>query len=133
VFSVRDGLTLQLAGLAGSYLLLSALGLLLPREAAARFVSALRDNAAVAHAVGAVAFFIGAGGLLLHTRFSRPIEALVTLTAGWWALEGAAVLAAPSLVLARPDTAAHLRRMNLLALPVALILIAAAVFGHVES
>jgi hypothetical protein len=49
------------------------------------------------------------------------------LTALWWVLEGALMLAAPQRVLERPDAGKHLCRMNLVAIPVAVALTATGV------
>ncbi len=117
--------TPELAAVTGAYLLLSAAGLLAPGRAEA-VVADLQAHPAVAHVLGAVAFFVGAAVVALHPRFGSPLEALVTLTGIWWALEGAATLAAPNLLLSRPDAARHLRRMNLLALPVGAVLLGGA-------
>jgi hypothetical protein len=117
--------TPQLAAVAGAYLLLSAAGLL-ARGRAEAVVADLRAHPAVAHVLGAVAFLVGAALIALHPRFGSPLEALVTLTGIWWALEGAALLVAPARLLSRPDAAIHLRRMNLLALPVGVLLLGGA-------
>jgi hypothetical protein len=54
------------------------------------------------------------GGVIAVWRpgFSGPCAALVSLTALWWLLEGALMLAAPQRVLERPDAGKHLRRMT---------------------
>jgi hypothetical protein len=123
--------TLELAAVAGSYLLLSAVGLLLPGRAQA-VIDDLRAHPAATHALGAVAFFVGAAMIVLHPRFGSPLEALVTLTGIWWAVEGAATLVAPGRLLSRPDAAVHLRRMNLLALPVGALLLGGALFAFAK-
>ena len=123
--------TPELAAVAGAYLLLSAAGLLAPGRAGA-VIDDLRAHPAAAHAMGAVAFFVGAAIIALHLRFGTPLEALVTLTGIWWTLEGAATLAAPSLLLSRPDAAIHLRRMNLLALPVGALLLGGALLDFAK-
>jgi len=124
--------TSELAAVAGSYLLLSAAGLLTPGRAEA-VIDDLKAHPAAAHAVGAVAFLVGAVIIALHPRFGSAMEALVTLTGAWWALEGAATLAAPTLLLSRPDAATHLRRMNLLALPVGALLVAGALLDFTKA
>ena len=126
--------TSELAAVTGAYLLLSAAGLLAPGRAEA-VVADLRAHPAVTHVLGAVAFFVGAAVVALHPRFGSPLEALVTLTGIWWALEGAATLVAPGRLLSRPDAARHLRRMNLIALPVGAVLLGGAllVFAKVLS
>ncbi len=124
--------TPELAAIAGGYLLLSAAGLLAPGRAAA-VVADLQAHPAVAHALGAVAFFVGAAIIALHPRFGSPLESLVTLTGIWWALEGAATLVAPARLLSRPDAALHLRRMNLLALPVGALLLGGALLDFAKA
>ena len=123
--------TPELAAVAGSYLLLSAAGLLMPSRAEA-VIDDLKAHPAAAHAIGAVAFFVGAAIIALHPRFSSPLEILVSLTGIWWALEGAATLVAPKLLLSRPEAAIHLRRMNLLALPVGALLLGGAVLAFAK-
>ena len=123
--------TSELAAVAGAYLLLSAAGLLAPGRAEA-VIDDLRAHPAAAHAMGAVAFFVGAAIVALHPRFGSPLEALVTLTGLWWALEGAVTLAASSLLLSRPDAAIHLRRMNLLALPAGALLLVGALLDFTK-
>ncbi|MET0272448.1 MAG: hypothetical protein ABW360_05620 [Phenylobacterium sp.] len=110
----------------GAYMLVSAIGFLVPARSAEDTVRTWRENRAVAHVTGAVAFFVGAAILTIHPRVGDWAEALVTVTAGWWVLEGAVMLAAPGLLLARLDAGGHLRRMNFVALPVGLALLAAA-------
>ena len=124
--------TPELAAVAGAYLLLSAAGLLSPGRAGA-VIDDLRAHPAAAHAMGAVAFFVGAAVIALHPRFGTPLEGLVTLTGLWWVLEGAATLAAPGLLLSRPHAAIHLRRMNLLALPVGALLLGGALLAFTKA
>jgi len=123
--------TSELAAVAGAYLLFSAAGLLAPGRAEA-VVEDLRSHPAAAHAMGAVAFFVGAAIVAFHPRFGAPLEVLVTLTGIWWALEGAATLAAPTRLFSRPDAAIHLRRMNLLALPLGALLLGAALLDFAK-
>lgn len=123
--------TPELAAVAGSYLLLSTAGLLMPGRAEA-VIDDLKAHPAAAHALGAVAFLVGAAILAVHPRFGSPLEALVTLTGIWWTIEGAAMLVAPGLLLSRPDAAVHLHRMNLLALPVGILLLGGAVLAFAK-
>ncbi len=123
--------TPELAAVAGSYLLLSAAGLLMPGRAQA-VIDDLKAHPAAAHALGALAFFVGAALLAIHPSFGSPLEALVTLTGIWWAVEGGVTLAAPRLLLSRPDAALHLRRMNLLALPVGALLLGGSVLAFAK-
>lgn len=116
-----------LAGGVGCYLLLSATGVLAQSEAVEEFVQGLRANRVMAHVTGAVAFFVGGLILLLNPGFGDWIAVLLSLTALWWMVEGALLLAAPSVFVGRSDAGRHFRRMNLLALPVGLALTAGAV------
>ena len=124
--------TPELAAVAGAYLLLSAAGLLAPGRAEA-VVADLRAHPAAAHVMGAVAFFVGAAVVALNPRFGSPLEALVTLTGIWWALEGGAMLVAPTRLLSRPGAPIHLRRMNLLALPVGAVLLGGALLVFTKA
>lgn len=123
-----DAVIPYLAGLVGVYLLLSAAGLLLPATAADEFVSALKANRALAHCVGAVAFFVGGAILLLNHGFGHWVSVLLSLTALWWVAEGAVMLAAPNLIVSRAGAARQLRHMNFVALPLGLALL----FGGVS-
>ncbi len=111
------------AAIAGTYLLLSAAGLL-RRGVAETFMADLGARPASAHTVGAVAFFVGASLLALALAGRDTLSILVGLTGVWWMLEGAVTLAAPHLLHARTDAARHLRRMNLVAIPMGLLLLA---------
>ena len=124
VFGAEDQLTGSLATAVGGYLLLSAAGVLSRRDAAAHFVESLRGSPALAHVTGAVAFFVGAGLLLVHHRWDAPLEALVSAVAVWWLVEGGAMLALGPRLLSRADAPIHFRRMNGLAIPTGLILLA---------
>lgn len=115
---IPDTLTPFLAVGAGCYLLLSATGVLVQSEAVEEFVQGLRTNRVMAHLTGAVAFFVGGSILLINPGFGDWIAALLSLTAFWWMVEGALMLAAPSIAVGRSDAGRHFRRMNLLALPV---------------
>ena len=119
----ENSLTCSLALFLGAYFLLSAAGVLVRRDAAPAMIAALRDNPAVAHVTGAVAFFVGAGLLLVHCRWLSPAQALVSAVAVWWMIEGGLMLALGPRLFSRPDAAVHFRRMNLIALPVGLALV----------
>ena len=129
----EDQLTCSIALISGAYLLLSAIGVVSRRDTAERIIVALRDNPALTHAVGAVAFFVGAGLLTLHHRWATPTEALVSAVAAWWALEGALTLALGTALFRRPDTAVHFRRMNFVAIPVGLALVTLALLPLLET
>lgn len=126
-----DALTPFLAGGVGAYLLLSATGVLAKSTALEEFVQDLRTSPALAHMTGAVAFFIGGAILLINPGFGSWIAALLSLTAVWWMAEGALMLAAPDLVVARSDAGRHFQRMNILALPVGFALIVGAILQFV--
>ena len=112
----------------GGYLLFSAAGVLVPKTAVRDRVEALRTSKGLAHLTGAVAFFVG-GGLLAVVRpgFSSWEDVLISLTAIWWLVEGAAALSASQFILARRDAPRHFYRMNLVALPVGAALLVAGV------
>lgn len=122
-----DTLIPFLAGGVGIYLLLSATGVLAQSGAVEEFVQELRANRAIAHLTGAVAFFVGGLILLINPGFGDWIAVLLSLTAVWWMVEGAFMLAAPSVVVSRSDAVYHFRRMNMLALPVGLALTVGAI------
>jgi hypothetical protein len=84
--------TLVLAPVVGSYLCLCACGLL-RRGKAAEFLSDLRSHPASMHAVGAIAFLVGAGILSFNRHWLWPADILLNLVALWWAFEGAGMLA----------------------------------------
>jgi hypothetical protein len=117
-----ETLTLLLAVGAGCYLLLSAVGVLTQSRAAEEFVHGLRTNRVLAHLTGAVAFFVGGLILLTNPGFGDWIPGLLSLTALWWMVEGALMLAAPGIAVGRSDAGRHFRRMNMLALPVGMAL-----------
>jgi UPF0716 family protein affecting phage T7 exclusion len=122
-----DTLTPWLAGGVGCYLLLSATGVLAQSKAAEEFVQGLRTNRVITHLTGAVAFFVGGIILLLTPGFGSWLAALLSLTALWWIVEGALMLAAPTIALGRSDAGRHFRHMNMLALPVGLALAVGAI------
>jgi hypothetical protein len=125
--TLPDTLTPFLAGGVGCYLLLSATGALAQSGAVEEFVQGLRVNRVMAHLTGAVAFFIGGLILLTNPGFSDWIAALLSLTALWWMVEGALMLAIPSVALSRSDAGRHFRRMNMLAVPVGFALTVGAI------
>ena len=122
-----DALTPFLAGGVGCYLLLSATGILAQSRAVEEFVQELRTNRVMAHLTGAVAFFVGGTILLINPGFGDWIAVLLSLTALWWVVEGALMLAAPRIAVSRSDAGRHFRHMNMLALPVGLALIVGAI------
>jgi len=130
LFVVHAETTLLLAPVVGAYLILSALGVLLGR---AGFVDDLRDHPAVLHAVGALAFLVGAGIVSFHRDWSSPADATVSLTGCWWALEGAGLLAAPNAfkhALGHPRYEPTFRVMNIAGLAVGGYLASVAVLGR---
>ncbi|MET3710651.1 hypothetical protein ABIC65_001331 [Sphingomonas trueperi] len=90
--------TLVLAPVLGIYLLVSAVGFLRFPTAVADFSRDLCRHPAAMHAVGAVAFFVGAGIVSFHRHWGNPAEIAVTATGLWWAFEGAGMLAWPGSV-----------------------------------
>jgi len=90
--------TLVLAPVLGIYLLVSAVGFLRFPTAVADFSRDLCRHPAAMHAMGAIAFFVGAGIVSFHRHWSNPAEIAVTATGLWWALEGAGMLASPAAV-----------------------------------
>lgn len=87
--------TLIIAPVVGAYLCLSGAGLL-QKDEAAHFLSDISKHPAAMHAVGAVAFFTGAGLLSFHRHWETPAEIILNLVAILWAYEGAGMIADPA-------------------------------------
>ncbi|CAN5513219.1 hypothetical protein BH10PSE14_BH10PSE14_23610 [soil metagenome] len=133
-FAVESGTTLALAPIVGTYLCLSAVGLLRHSEAEA-FLADLRAHPGAMHGVGAVAFFCGAGLLSLHRYWASPPEIALGAVAAWWLFEGAGLLASPALlrgVFEHRDAARRLRATNCLSIGVGIYLMLIGMFGHVR-
>ena len=81
----------------------------------------------MAHLTGALAFVVGGTILLVDSGFGDWVATLVSLTALWWMVEGALMLAAPRIAVGRSDAGRHFRHMNMLALPVGLVLTVGAI------
>lgn len=94
-FITASASTLIIAPVVGAYLCLSGAGLLRKGEAA-HFLSDISKHPAAMHAVGAVAFFTGAGLLSFHRRWETPAEIILNLVAVLWAYEGAGMIADPA-------------------------------------
>jgi hypothetical protein len=86
------------------------------------------------HAVGAIAFFAGAGLLSFHREWSRPPEIVLNVIALWWVVEGAGMLADPKRLQAVFSYSATARQVRLAtagaALPGAYLLLFG-LFGNV--
>jgi hypothetical protein len=126
--------TLWLAPIVGAYLCLSALGML-RREEAGEFIADLRDRPAALHAVGAVAFFVGAGLLSFHRHWSTPPEIILNLVAAWWLFEGAGMLADPKrmrAVFSRTATAKRVRLTTAIFILPGAYLLLIGFFGNVS-
>ena len=124
--------TLLLAPVVGAYLCVSAMGLLKSGEGN-RFLTDLRAHPASLHAVGAVAFFVGAGLLSLHRHWATPPEIIVNVVALWWTFEGAGMLANPtrlSLLFARPFALKQLRIASIVGVPLGAYLLLVGFVGH---
>jgi len=91
-FITASAPTLMIAPVVGAYLCLSGAGLLRKGEAA-HFLSDISKHPATMHAVGAVAFFTGAGLLSFHRHWEMPAEIILNLVAILWAYEGAGMIA----------------------------------------
>jgi hypothetical protein len=89
--------TVALAPVVGGYLIVSAAGLLRNGELRS-FLSDLEHHPAALHAVGAVAFFVGAFILTFQRSWSWPTDLALNLVAAWWLFEGAGMLASPRLL-----------------------------------
>lgn len=89
------GLTQPLALVIGGYLVLSS-GAMLRRDTADAFFDDLAAHAGSVHAVGAVAFFVGATILAFHWQWSSLAEMVVSGVAAFWAFEGAGLLFSPA-------------------------------------
>ncbi len=85
------------------------------------------------HALGAIAFLVGAGLLALHRHWSTPAEITLNLVAAWWAFEGAGMLADPARIRAVMEAHGSARwfaRLQLGAVPIGLYLITVGVVGN---
>jgi hypothetical protein len=126
--------TQWLAPIVGAYLCLSAAGAFRGEETG-RFLADLKDHPAAMHAVGAIAFFVGASILSLHRHWSTPPEILLNLVAAWWVFEGAGMLADPARLRAafsRPSSAGRLRLTTMVAALPGAYLVAFGVLGTVR-
>jgi hypothetical protein len=126
--------TQWLAPIVGTYLCLSALGAIRGEETG-RFIADLRDHPGAMHAVGAIAFFVGASLLSLHRHWSSPPEILLNVVAAWWVFEGAGMLADPARLRAafcRPGSANKLRLGTLVAALPGVYLVAFGLLGSVR-
>ncbi len=124
--------TLWLAPVVGAYLCLSAFGLL-RREECNRLIADLRDHPASLHAVGAIAFFVGAALLSFHRHWTTMPEVVVNLVAAWWVFEGTGMLANPALlrvVLVREVAVKQLRLTSLMGVPIGGYLLLVSLVGH---
>ncbi|OAN66091.1 hypothetical protein [Sphingomonas sp. TDK1] len=111
--------TLVLAPVLGIYLLASAVGFLRIPTAVADFSRNLCQHPAAMHAVGAVAWFVGASIVSFHRHWGNLAEISVTGTGVWWAFEGAGMLASPAAVaraLQHPRYISTMRAMQWVAL-----------------
>jgi hypothetical protein len=123
--------TLWLAPVVGAYLCASSIGLLRQGESQL-FVADLRDHPGAMHAVGAIAFFVGAAILSVHRHWATPPEVAVNLVAIWWTFEGAGMLMDPKRMrslFARNGTLKQLRITSLLSIPLGFYLLAVGLFG----
>lgn len=82
-FTAASTSTIVIAPVVGAYLCLSGGGLLRRGEASA-FLADLCSRPAALHAVGAVAFFVGASILSLHRQWAYPPEIVLNLVAAYW-------------------------------------------------
>jgi hypothetical protein len=123
--------SLRIAPVVGAYLCLSGAGLLRKGEAGA-FLSDLSDHPAAMHAVGGIAFFVGALLLSFHRHWATPAEIVVNLVAALWVFEGAGMLADPGRLratLANPHFATRLKRAQWVSFPVGLYLLTVGAIG----
>lgn len=126
--------TASLAPVVGVYLCLSAWGLLIRGELRA-FLQDLQQHSASAHAVGAVAFFIGGLILSWQRSWSLPGDVVLNLVAVIWIFEGAGMLASPALmrrVFGRSRTVAGLRMSFSVTAVLGLYLVAVGLAGNVR-
>ncbi|TFI56865.1 hypothetical protein E2493_18145 [Sphingomonas parva] len=124
--------TLWLAPVVGSYLCLSSVGLLRQGESR-RLTADLRDHPGAMHAVGAIAFFVGAALLSLHRHWATPPEIAVNLVAIWWTFEGAGMLLEPERLrsrFARSEAAKQLRVASLVSIPLGVYLLLVGLLGR---
>ena len=124
--------TIMLAPVAGAYALLSAYGLI-RRGGADDLVNDLQQHAGLVHAVGAVAFFVGAGILAFDLVWSFPADVALNALAVVWAFEGAGMLATPRLiqkVLSSSTAATGLRYSSAAAAILGIYLLLVAIAGH---
>ncbi len=126
--------TLWLAPVVGAYLCLSAAGFV-RRDEASRFIADLRDRPAAMHAVGAIAFFVGAAILSYHRDWTTVSGVTLNLVAVWWVFEGAGMLAdraSVRTVLYRDAAAKQLRLASIIGVPVGGYLLFVGLLGHLR-
>lgn len=126
--------TLRLSLVVGSYLCASSLGLSRLQNVRA-FLADLVSHAGILHAVGAVAFFVGAGILSFHRHWTTLPEIVLNLVALWWVLEGAGLLADPKRLgaaMGHPAAAGWMRRSQACAMAFGVYLLLVGVSGSLR-
>lgn len=124
-------LTMRLALFVGAFLVVAAIGLIRSRTMTDAMLAELHDRPGTLHAVAATTFFAGGGLLVVHHGLGSVMASLITLTAAWWLIEGAALLiAGRAIPFATPAACQRYWLSQFVALGIGLTLIALALVGR---
>jgi uncharacterized protein YjeT (DUF2065 family) len=125
-------LTLKLAEAIGLYLIAAGIGLTMSPARWRGLIDEIEGSPGLGVAMGAVAFWIGAGLLLAHRDTSTPLALIVTAFALVAALKGLTILAWPAVLKLYRPLMGNPRLWGIVALVAGLLLFLAGFTGRAD-